>query len=186
MALFRLHKKQWESRLQPLHTVRQSKSGGDSRLELEPGSSPAAEQPRRGEKRKRTAQQSVSGSVSLPQSPSPSQSPSNTLQSLPSSASRALSPSLHLATPSNPSKRKRGSDPTTDPVPRKGVSSGLSTVVRRVGGGKEVKGKGLGRNIPRKGSFAAGGNKKMGTGSGGEKWWTSLGGSGGKKGSIRV
>ncbi|KAF8836337.1 ribonuclease H-like protein [Paxillus ammoniavirescens] len=136
MALFRLHKKQWESRFQPLHSVVQSKSGGDSRLELGPGSSPAPEQPR--------------------------------------------------PTPSNPSKRKRGSDPATDPVPRKGVSSGLSTIVRRVGGGKEVKGKGLGGNISRKGSFAASGSKKTGTGSGGEKWWTSLGGSGGKKGSIRV
>ncbi|KIK92013.1 hypothetical protein PAXRUDRAFT_67738, partial [Paxillus rubicundulus Ve08.2h10] len=41
--------------------------------------------------------------------------------------------SLHLAPPSSASKRKRGSDPALDPVPQKGVSSGLATVVKRVG-----------------------------------------------------
>ncbi|KAF9218707.1 ribonuclease H-like protein [Gyrodon lividus] len=181
MALFRLYKKQWESRLRPL----QSKSKGESKsalgAKLASGSSPAPEQPSvRGEKRKRTDHESASGSL-IPQPSSRSPSPSNT-RVPPSSPTRAQSPTLHLATLSKPPKQKRDSDPAPDPVTRKGVSSGLSIVVRRAGEGKDVKGKGLRGST----SGKAGRSRKMGTGSDGEKWWTSLGGNGGKKGSIRV
>jgi len=157
MALFRLHKKQWESKIRLPHTPMKSKSKGNSTsTSLDTAYSSKVASPSGSTKvYKRTRSVSLSGQ-SLHPSPS-----------LDCSDTSFQAPNLGLV--ARRSKRPKMTDGAEDRG-RKYVSSGLSTVVRRAGGVKEVVGK------CRK--------KPANTSKPKEEWWTTLDGrSTGSKGS---
>lgn len=160
MALFRLHKKLWESGFKAVNTPMKSKS------KLNPGSSsrssPINSADSRGRKRARETTVSTTGSQC--RSPSPFSAPSDAPKP----------PVIDLVTPRQ--KRSRMTDDSMEGRGRQGVSSGLSTVVRRAGGVKEVTGKG-----PKRKGMVVGGSKPR------ERWWTTLDdGSSGSKGTVRL
>ncbi|KAI6044584.1 ribonuclease H-like domain-containing protein [Pisolithus marmoratus] len=160
MALFRLHKKLWESGFRAVNTSMKSKS----KLNLGSSSmpSPVDFTDSRGRKRARETTESAAGSQSRSRSPF----------SAPSGA--AQPPSIDPAMPRQ--KRLRTTDKNMDTRGRQGISTGLSTVVHRAGGVKIVTGKGA----KKKGMVVNGSKPK-------EKWWTTLnGGPSGSKGTVRL
>lgn len=158
MALFRLHKKLWESGFRAVDTSIQSKS----KLSDGPMPSPTSFNDSRGRKRAREPTASSTGSKS--RSRSPFSAPSDAALSL------DVDPTMLKQ------KRPRTTDDNMRGRGRQGVSSGLSTVVRRVGGMKEVTGKGA----KGKGKVVNGTKPK-------ERWWATLSdGSSGSKGTLRL
>lgn len=158
MALFRLHKKQWESKFKLPPTPMKTKSKCNSTsTSLDTACSPKVASPAGSSKiHKRTRSGSLSGRS--PQGPSPSLECSDTSFQ-----------ASNLGLDGRRSKRPK----TTDDRGRKHVSSGLSTVVRRAGGMKEVVGKSR--------------KKPANTSKPKEEWWSTLGcRSSGSKGSDQT
>lgn len=155
IALFRLHKKQWESGFRPFRSLAHPPSKGK--------------------------QQAGDESTDKP----------STSSNLSKKRKRSGFDTDDIVSEVIPKHRKQKSIPGTagDAGPRKGISSGISTVVRRADGGKEIQGNGV-RTKDSVGAKGGGvrnnskGRKSGGTGV--EKWWTSLGSGEGKKGSIRL
>ncbi|KAI6129356.1 ribonuclease H-like domain-containing protein [Pisolithus croceorrhizus] len=158
MALFRLHKKLWESGFRAANTSMKPKS------KLSDGSMPSSVDFNDSRGRKRAREPTAFSTGSQSRSRSPFSTPSGAAQSL----------DIDSAMPKR--KRPRTTDDNTGTRGRQGVSSGLSTVVRRAGGMKEVTGKGT----KGKGKVVNGSKSK-------ERWWATLSdGSSGSKGTLKL
>lgn len=161
MALFRLHKKQWETGFRPSYTLTKSKSKTDftpTSLDTESDSRDASCADS-AKPHKRTCSISLSG-----RSPPPS----------PSWDSDRPCQASNLSLTARRSKPPKRTDDTKNRA-RKGVSSGLSTVVKRSRGTKEVTGRGMKERT-----------KPVNTIKPKEEWWKTLGRSAGSKGTVRV
>ncbi|KAH7883464.1 ribonuclease H-like domain-containing protein [Phlebopus sp. FC_14] len=171
MALFRLHKKQFESGFRPLGTLAKPRPSSSEHVH-KPSPAPDTSDNEAYTKVITRKRKRPSATSPFPPSPSPS----------PSSSSDNASPSPEPPSPDLPSMSNKAwklthkAKPRPDGERQKGVSSGLSTVIKR-SGMKEVKGKGIRSRISSGGSVS----KAR------EKWWTSLGGGArGSKGTVRL
>lgn len=165
MALFRLYKKLWESSFRPPHVFSKNNLASKAST-LARSSSTSSPSPSftRHLKRKHPDAPELdgddadgTGETSQPSSPTRIHSPSS---------SRA--PTVQHVTPR--SKQCSRSQPLADPIARKGISSGITTVPSKAAGkGRIVENSSKGMKKPEKA---------------GEKWWKSLGGGG--KGGIKL
>lgn len=178
MAVYRLHKKEWDKivgHVPPsLHVV-----SGLAPTTMGAASAQASSSSEvKGKKRKR-AEVDVDGKGADDDSDDHAGGEAGVDAQEAASSMPPTNPKIENKTSKKHSKSKQGSDPGQG---RKGVSSGLSTVVRHKGGATSINGR-KGKQVQQKDSGRA---SKSG-GSGGE-WWKELPGSGvgGKKGSMKL